>query len=66
MAAAGVTCRRCLGRIDEEAHRNKRKIHDQLQGGKYTGKPYEPPHLCSECWWIRIVQLVHEDDEEKT
>lgn len=54
----GVTCIRCLGRIDAAIMDSKRRISTRL------GKPYSPPKVCSECLFLALAKLVAEPDDE--
>lgn len=54
----GITCRKCLGRIDELAFEWKRKLHAK------SAKPYTPPALCSDCAAQALLTLAYQGDDE--
>lgn len=55
----GVTCIKCLGRIDSGALDMKRRLAKRLK------KPYEPPRLCSECWLLALHAFCHRVEEDE-
>jgi hypothetical protein len=64
--AAGITCIKCLGRIDEKAFELKRRLHKtaaklDAEEGKPI-RPFTPPKICSECFTSVLLNFSIEDD----
>lgn len=53
--AAGVTCTRCAGRLDEYVFDLARRTCARL------GKPFMPPKVCAECLLVAIMETDDTD-----
>lgn len=54
----GITCARCVGRIDDGAIKFKKKLHEK------TGTPYTPPKICTDCLLDSMHTFISGPEEQ--